>query len=143
MNEKYACYCGLYCGNCAVKVKVESASKTLYEEMKNAGFEEIIDTIPDGNKFWQFLKGMVDHGVCSSCEESGNPNCAIKICAEEKGIEMCALCESYPCEEFKPFFEKYPILIQDNLLLREEGMETWLKLQDERRKKGFTYADEK
>ena len=27
MNKEYICYCGLYCGNCAVKVKVEPAEK--------------------------------------------------------------------------------------------------------------------
>ena len=34
MNKKYMCHCGLYCENCAVKAKVEPASKALYEEMK-------------------------------------------------------------------------------------------------------------
>ena len=42
IDKEYICYCGLYCGNCAVKAKVEPASKVLYEEMKKAGFEDII-----------------------------------------------------------------------------------------------------
>ena len=42
MDKKYACYCGLYCENCAVKVKVEPAAKVLYEEMNALGFGEII-----------------------------------------------------------------------------------------------------
>jgi len=46
MVNKYICYCGLYCKNCAVKVKVEPAAKVLYDEMKKAGFEDIIDMIP-------------------------------------------------------------------------------------------------
>lgn len=29
MDRKYSCYCGLYCENCAVKVKVEPAAKVL------------------------------------------------------------------------------------------------------------------
>src|SRR5215469_12997391 len=108
MDKKYICYCGLYCKNCAVKVKVEPASKALYEEMKKAGFEDIIHFIPNGDVFWQFLKGMVDPGVCTSCKEgSGNPGCAVRICAKEKGARICALCESYPCERFDKFFEGY------------------------------------
>ena len=80
------CYCGLYCGNCAVKVKVEPSSKILYDEMKKAGFEEIIQMIQDGDKFWAFLKGMVN-SVCVSCKEgSGNPGCAVRICAKNKNI---------------------------------------------------------
>jgi len=142
MNEKYMCYCGLYCENCPIKAKIEPASKTLYEEMKKAGYEEVIHLIPDGDTFWSFLKDMVDSGVCISCKEgSGNPECAVRICAKEKGVEMCAFCESYPCDEFREFFQNYPMLKQDNTLLREKGMEKWSKLQDERCKCGFTYAE--
>jgi len=144
MNRKYICYCGLYCENCAVKVKVEPASKILYEEMKKAGFEEIIYFLPDGNKFWSFLKGMAVEGVCASCKEgSGNPGCQVRICAKEKNVEMCALCESYPCKNFTKFFEGYPILKHDNSILREKGMDAWSKLQDERQARGFTYAETK
>jgi len=142
MNKEYICYCGLYCGNCAVKVKVEPAAKVLYEEMKKAGFEEIMPMIPGGDKFWPFLKGMVVDGVCVSCKAgSGNPGCKVRICAKEKGVEMCALCESYPCELFTKYFEGYPILKHDNSVLREKGMEAWLKLQSERQARGFTYAE--
>jgi hypothetical protein len=144
MNEKYICYCGLYCENCAVKVKIEPAAKTLYEEMKKAGFEEIIQFIPDGDKFWAFLKGMTEPGVCISCREgSGNPGCQVRPCAKEKGIEICALCGDYPCEKFEQFFGNYPVLKSDNQLLREKGREAWAKIQDERREKGFSYTDEK
>ena len=48
MDRKYTCYCGLYCENCAVKAKVEPAAKVLFEEMKKAGFEEVIGYIPGG-----------------------------------------------------------------------------------------------
>ena len=68
MNAQYIAYCGLYCENCAVKVKIEPAAKTLYEEMKKAGFEEIVQLIPGGDTFWPFLQGMVDPGVCVSCK---------------------------------------------------------------------------
>ena len=143
MDKKYTCYCGLYCENCAVKAKIEPASKILYKEMKKAGFEEIIHMIQGGDAFWPFLKGMANDGVCVSCREgSGNPRCAVRICAEEKGTEMCALCDSYPCDKFAAFFEGYPVLKHDNALLHKQGMDAWSKLQDERRAIGFTYSDE-
>jgi len=144
MNKEYICYCGLYCGNCAVKVKVESASKVLYEEMQKAGFEDVIHMIPDGDKFWSFLKSMVTDGVCISCKKgSGNPQCAIRICAKEKNVEMCSFCESYPCEHFTSgqFSEVYSTLKNDNSILREKGIEEWSKLQDERQEKGFVYGE--
>ena len=144
MGNKYNCYCGLYCNNCAVKVKVEPAAKVLYDEMKKAGFEEIVNMIPGGAEFWPFLKNMAEQGVCISCREgSGNPGCAVRLCAKEKNVEMCALCESYPCELFTRYFESYPVLKHDNALLREKGFDAWLKFQTERQARGYTYADEK
>ena len=144
MNKTLICYCGLYCGNCAVMAKITPAAKLLYDEMRKAGFEEIIHLIPDSSGFWSFLKGMAENGVCISCKDgSGNPGCTVRICAKEKDVEICALCEKYPCEKFGAFFDGYPILRQDNELLREQGIDAWAKLQDERRTNGFTYTDEK
>ncbi len=142
MNRKYTCYCGLYCENCDVKVKVEPASKVLYEEMQKLGFEEIMSFFPDGEKFWSFLKSMVTEGICISCKAgSGNPNCKIRLCAKEKNIEMCALCENYPCGHFTELFEGYSFLKNDNYILKEKGWKSWENLQDERKSKelGFAY----
>jgi hypothetical protein len=123
--------------------KVAPASMLLHEEMKKAGFEDIIHLIPGGDGFWQFLRGMAEDGVCVSCKDgSGNPGCAVRVCAKEKGVEMCALCEEYPCKMLDGFWQRYPILIQDNALLRDEGMEAWTKLQDGRRARGFAYSEE-
>ena len=142
MKKEYICYCGLHCENCAVKARVEPASRVLYEEMKKAGFEDIIDFIPDGEIFWRFLKAVSEEGACVSCQAgSGNPGCAVRICAQEKGTRMCALCEEYPCETFDRYFASYPILKSDNALLREKGIEEWFQLQAERRVRGFTYSD--
>ena len=147
MNNTYICYCGLYCENCAVMAKIAPAAKVLYDEMRKAGFEEIIHFIPGGDGFWPFLKGMAEDGICISCRDGGgNPNCAVRICAEEKAVEVCALCETYPCEKFDEFFQQsvgYPTLKQDNDLLREQGLEAWGRLQDERRGNGFVYSDDR
>jgi hypothetical protein len=125
--------------------KVTPASKVLYDEMRKAGFEEVINFIPGGDGFWPFLKSMAEDGICISCKcGSGNPACAIRLCAKEKGIEMCALCAEYPCEKFDAYSGAFlSILKQDNELLRVQGIDAWGKLQDERRKNGFTYSDVK
>jgi len=141
MDKKYICYCGVYCENCGIKTKVEPTAKVLYEEMAKMGFEGFIRFIPNGESFWAFLKYMVEHGVCISCQsgDGGDPNCAIRICAKERGIEMCALCNEYPCDKLAETFKVNPTKKSDNDLLREQGMEQWAKLQDERKAKGFTY----
>ena len=145
MDKKFACYCGLCCEHCAVKVKVEPAAKVLYDEMRLAGFEEVIAFIPGGERFWPFLKGMADDGMCISCRDGGgNPGCALRICAKEKNVEMCALCDDYPCGKFAAFLEVtvgYSVLGQDNALLRDKGWGAWAELQDKRQADGFAYAD--
>lgn len=148
MDKRYACYCGLCCENCSVKVKVEPAAGALYDEMKKAGFEEVISFIPGGEEFWSFLKGMTDNGMCVSCRDGsgGNPSCAIRICAKERSVEMCALCENYPCDRFAAFLKAsvgYHVLEQDNALLRDKGWDAWAELQTKRRAAGFTYLDAK
>ena len=142
MNKEYICYCGLYCENCAVKARVEPAARALYAEMKKAGFEDIINFIPDGEGFWRFLKSVADEGACVSCRAgSGNPGCTVRICAREKGVELCASCKEYPCEKFAEFFQAYPVLQNDNALFCNKGMDEWAKMQDDRRRGGFTYTD--
>ncbi len=144
MERKYACYCGLYCENCAVKVKVEPAAKVLYAEMEKLGFEEIMPFFSDGEKFWSFLKSMTVEGVCISCKAgSGNPGCQIRLCAKERNVEMCALCESYPCVHFTEFFKGYSRRKNDNSVLRENGWAAWGKLQDERQAKGAGFRYDK
>lgn len=144
IEKKYMCYCGLYCENCATKAKVEPAAQTLYREMKMAGFEDIIQFIPDGTTFWTFLRNMAEEGTCVSCYAgSGDPGCEVRICAKEKDVEMCALCECYPCEKFSDFFEGYPMLKDDNALLRDQGIEAWEELQDRRKASGYTYTEDK
>jgi len=105
MDEKYLCCCGPYCENYSTKAKVEPAARALYSEMQHAGFEEIMRYLPDGEAFWSFLKGMAEKGVCVSCRDgSGDPGCEIRRCAREKGVEICALCNSYPCKRFSKLF---------------------------------------
>lgn len=142
MNKEYICYCGLYCGNCDFKTKLEPAAKKLHEEIKKAGYDYILPYIPGGDEFWQYLQTWVNHNFCVSCKAgSGNPGCAIRICAKEKSVEVCALCESYPCGHFTDLLNGCPVLKDDNAVLRERGMDEWAKLQDERQANGFAYSE--
>ena len=142
MDKNYMCYCGLYCENCATKAKVEPAAEILYNEMKKAGFEDVIHFLPNGAEFWEFLKAVAEDGACVSCQDgSGNPGCTVRICAKEKGVIMCAFCDNYPCDKFTEFFSGYPMLKEDNALLRAKGVEAWAQLQDERLVNGYTYSE--
>ena len=142
MNKEYICYCGLYCGACAVKAKIEPAARALYAEMQKAGSENVVPHMPDGAEFWRFLKSVAEAGTCVSCQAgSGDPGCAVRICAQEKEIEICAECGEYPCEKVEALMKSYPPLESDNEVLRKQGREQWAKMQDERCARGFTYSD--
>jgi hypothetical protein len=141
MKKEYICYCGLYCENCAVKAKIGPAASVLYDEMVKMGFSDVIEMIPGGSGFWAFLKDMAENGMCVSCKvRGGDPGCKVRICAKEKGIEMCAFCDEYPCGLFDRF-AGYPTFRKDNELLREKGIVEWGKMQDARRKRGYVFTD--
>jgi hypothetical protein len=143
MDKKYACYCGLCCENCAIKVRVFPAAKTLYDEMRNAGFDDVVNAIPGGDAFWTFLKNIAENWICTSCRDgSGDPGCKIRLCAQEKGVDMCVFCDDYPCALLKDMYGRNTVIVKDNALLREKGWDAWLKMQDERRARGFTYGME-
>lgn len=143
MDSKYMCYCGLYCANCIIKVKVEPSAKLLRAEMEKAGFQYFIQAIPNGEAFWAFLNNMTDNGACTSCQEGGgDPDCPIRQCAKEKNLAACANCDEYPCKHFDDAYTVQPALKGDNELLRDQGLEAWGKMQDERRKQNFCYAIE-
>ncbi|MCL2671788.1 MAG: DUF3795 domain-containing protein [Clostridiales bacterium] len=143
MDNQHSAYCGLCCENCAVRVHIYPAALALQTEMQRAGFDQVVHAIPGGAEFWGFLGGMVQSGVCPSCRAGGgNPGCRVRVCAREKGVEMCALCASYPCALTETFDAGYPMLKTDNALLRDAGWQAWSDLQDARRAEGYTYQDE-
>jgi len=142
MNKKYVCYCGMYCENCVVKAQVEPASIVLHDIINRAGFEEVAHNNPDGARFLRFLKLISEKGACTLCHNgSGNPVCAVRVCAKEKEIDMCAFCDDYPCDKLNDFFKVYPVLKDDNDLLREKGMEKWIQMQEERKENGYVYKN--
>ena len=109
--------------------KDPSTAQNLFDELIRGDFENVIKSISGGSEFQPFLKNLAEEGLCVSCKEnSGDPKCVIRNCAREKNIEMCALCNDYPCEHFASY-EQYGILFADNEVLRERGMKEWSKMQ--------------
>lgn len=146
MSEKYAAYCGLYCGHCFSRTHIHPAAETLRAYMKRQGFETFGPYMPNYKEFWAFLGTLIDAEGCPGCrQDGGSPGCAMRACARERKLEACPLCAEYPCEKFDwlPTSTSYPMLARDNALMREEGFEAWLKMQEERRARGFTYVEER
>lgn len=143
MGKEEICYCGLYCGNCIQKQSVTPAAIALRDQMKQAGYEEFGTMLPGFEPFFEFLNAMAEQGACTNCMDGGgNPYCGVRICVKEKGIKMCAFCEEYPCETFRKLFLTYPTLFEDNLFLKEHGMDKWLCMQQKRQARGYVYTEQ-
>ena len=146
MERQYITYCGLYCGHCFSRTHVAPTAAVLRDYMKRQGFETFGPYMPNFTEFWAFLKVLIEAEGCPGCRKNGgNPACKIRTCAREKGVEACPLCGEYPCENFNWLASStsYPMLEKDNLYLQENGLNSWLSMQKERRLQGFTYVEER
>jgi len=134
---RYVTYCGLYCGLCAnrnsIPQQARQLEKTLYEEDFNYFY------YPQ-SPFWKLLQ-QLSNLDCACRTGCGPPDCDIRNCAKQKGVEVCPQCSEYPCTLMQNMAEVYPNLIQDGRHLQRIGLEEWVKEQDERAKRGFVYGD--
>jgi hypothetical protein len=111
--------------------------------MQKEGYEHWGQAIPGFQEFWKFLGRLVEGESRCSCREGpcGPPFCGIRKCAREKGVDVCVLCEEYPCERILGIAKGYPTLLADGKRMREVGIEEWIREQEQRASTGFAYVD--
>jgi len=95
------------------------------------------------NEFWSFLNKLAGPEAECSCRlgKCGPPFCGIRKCAQKKGIEVCPFCNDYPCNKILGLARGYATLLADGQRMKEQGIDTWIKEQEERRMTGFAYSD--
>ncbi len=137
-------HCGLYCGLCAHRNRIPQCAKLLRETLHEEGMDSwykyypsMKDTFPT---FWKFLDSLVKMD-CTCRTGGGPPDCKIRICAKEKGVDLCPFCAEYPCSLIESLAEHYVMVIQDGKRLRKIGLKAWVKEQEARAKRGVVYAD--
>jgi len=111
--------------------------------MSKEGYEFWGKELPRFKDFWAFLTDLADPDrSCPGCRQNGGPPfCSIRKCAREKKLDICVLCEKYPCHRILGIAKGYPTLIADGKRMREIGVEAWVKEQEERARTGFAYVD--
>lgn len=93
-------------------------------------------------EFWQFLEQLQAGAGCPGCRAGGGLlGCKIRSCARERGLAYCCECPDFPCERIEQLAAHYPTLMADNCRLQAVGLAQWLVEQEERRRRGFVYAD--
>jgi len=143
-NLEEVTFCGLYCGLCASHRRIPQQAAVLREILRQEGYDRgYIDT--PGlervfNEFWKGLNCLADQ-PCPGCHAGGgNPDCAIRSCAQERGVIACPLCVDYPCKRLDAL-EGYPLHAADGRRMQVIGIEQWVAEQEARVARGFAYAD--
>jgi len=125
-DEKVS-YCGLYCG-CCVMEEARVLSDALRKRIEFFGKYE--DQVPELRGNWRsFMKVLEFFGQkCNGCRHGGrDPNCRIKVCAQERGVFFCGECDDFPCEKIG----RYEKSIEE---IMKMGMEKWLEKQQRKTK---------
>jgi hypothetical protein len=110
--------CGMFCGECEIYMAystndTKSLQKMAREQSKVCGKTLEADDI----------KCLGCKGTASAC---WGASCAIRRCAESRGIEFCYQCRDFPCRELESLFEKKPV-VRDNLkMISKIGPDAWV-----------------
>jgi len=142
MSElQFVTYCGLHCQLCSQRGRIPNQARQLRVSMAKDGWDKWATDMPDFNAFWQWLNKLSGEG-CPGCRRGGGPPfCGIRKCARQKGVDICPLCEEFPCHRIEALAKGYVTLIADGQRMKEIGLEAWIAEQLERARTGFCYAD--
>jgi hypothetical protein len=141
-NLEFVTYCGLHCDLCSARSRIPQRAMALQEAMTDEGWPTWGRDFPDFAEFWAFLEGLHADGGCPGCRAGGgDPGCQIRVCARERGLNLCNECGDFPCEYIQALAARYPTLIADNRRMQVVGLEQWLDEQRERARRGFIYTD--
>jgi len=98
-----------------------------------------LDGFPE---FLRVLRRLAFTKMCAGCRAGGgDPDCPIRKCARGGGVDFCHECREHPCEDLRKLSRRYVTLLGDNERHRAIGTGEWVIEQEERRQRGFFYAD--
>ena len=119
--------CGLYCGICTMYRAYHDRNLSLWQETpvnfrKQIGLEEVD------------FKDMACEGCRSALPFKYCADCNIRKCVlEDKGLDWCYQCESFPCQMLLDFQSYWRMPVVENLRqIQKLGLDIWLKQQDEK-----------
>jgi len=140
---RFVTYCGLYCGLCSARSRGPQEAKALHDTMRKEGYESWGGRLPNFKEFWAFLTDLADiDKACPGCRQDGGPPlCGIRKCARQRGVDICAFCDEFPCHRIEALAQGYHMLIPDCERMRRIGIDAWIAEQEERASTGFCYLD--
>ena len=143
-EEDLITYCGGYCGTCARwcgYTEFRDLVALLAEWVDAQGFQHWMPQETQEFDYGEFRKGLDFFGkndtwlVChKGCKGGdGNPECEIRRCCRERGLEICFDCGDFPCARVREDSE----VIERARQYKAQGKLEWLRLQVESANRGF------
>jgi hypothetical protein len=137
-------YCGSYGGACARwsgYPEFRRLVALLAEWVDAQGYQHWMPHEAIEFDYAEFRKGLTFLGredswlVCKKCCKGGdgNPECEIRKCCRERGLEICFDCSEFPCG----IAGEDPALIERARQYQALGKLEWLQQQVERAEGGF------
>lgn len=144
MREDLITYCGVYGGTCARwcdYAEFRDLAALLAEWVDAQGFQHWMPHVMEEFNYSEFREGLEFFSkgdswlVCYRCCKGGdgNPECEIRKCCRERGLEICFDCDEFPCVK----------VVEDSRMIerarryRAQGKLEWLQQQVERADRGF------
>ena len=146
-GRQLACYCGLYCGACAIKNgQISNTAGTLRAMLRAYGYKDWAPLMADfapATKHYPEFEGVLEWLTAQDCPGcpggGGNPACAIRQCAREKGFAGCWECDEVGCAKVGAIDGPMPEAVQNRQRIREVGLDAWLAEQAAKVEAGFSY----
>jgi hypothetical protein len=101
--------CGIICISCPLGsgIVAETAGRTMVfiEDCKISEWAPFVSEEGgriDWDRVVEGLEWMKKYAVCAGCESGGGPpNCTIRVCAMDKGLDICSSCDELDsCDNF-------------------------------------------
>ncbi|MBN2851400.1 MAG: DUF3795 domain-containing protein [Clostridia bacterium] len=130
MKKKVVAPCGIDCFNCE-----------LYEENVTEEFRLRIAAATHIPKEKISCAGCINGNQCLFLELEGK-KCKTLCCVEQKKVDYCFQCDSFPCEYLMPLSDnagKFPqnIKLYNLCLMKKIGVEAWTEQASDIRKTYF------
>ncbi|MDD3523935.1 MAG: DUF3795 domain-containing protein [Candidatus Cloacimonetes bacterium] len=113
--ERYAAYCGLYCGACTSMIIKDRA---------------------DGVATALQMQLTTNDSPCGGCRSADMADCEFVKCNRDHGTESCAFCTEFPCPRIVSFkgeeWEHHQVVIDNLMRIKEIGIPAWIEEQKER-----------
>ena len=131
MVKKIIAPCGIDCFNCE-----------LYEENVTEEMQARLSAAIKIPKEKITCKGCVGENQCLFVDLEGR-QCSTKACTNNKGVDYCFQCDTFPCAHLMPLADgadKFPqnIKLYNLCLMKRIGVEAWIEQVADIRKTYFT-----